>query len=362
MDSLNIRTGTRRREDVDGLPTAPRSGVDTGPFRPFVAGASIALAAVSLLAGPAASQTLSNGPLTYEEGGPLQRLGYTPMVEGADVTARGRITADVWLGYANIFEQDSTAGHELYFDLERLVTSLGVRVGVSSRAEVGARLQLETTGGGVLDEVILRYHDALGFGQANRDRYPTGQYAQRLADGEGTVYVDIPRQRWGFEDARLFAKVSVLGEERSPNALSVLAEARIPGGSNPAASERSDVAVTAIGRRGFGPWYLHGMLGVSTLRASQELAPILRSGSTHAVLAVERSLGTISIVAQYQIQSAALDTFEHRELDRAPTNLVLGLSGRFGTSWRWDASFQEDLPADTPAIDFTVGLRVSRTW
>jgi hypothetical protein len=38
------------------------------------------------------------------------------------------------------------------------------------------------------------------------------------------------------------------------------------------------------------------------------------------------------------------------------------MSGALGERWRWDASFQEDLPSDTPAIDFTVGLRVSRSW
>ena len=43
-------------------------------------------------------------------------------------------------------------------------------------------------------------------------------------------------------------------------------------------------------------------------------------------------------------------------------NLVFGATGRVGESWRWDASFQEDIPADTPAVDFTIGLRVSRSW
>jgi hypothetical protein len=38
------------------------------------------------------------------------------------------------------------------------------------------------------------------------------------------------------------------------------------------------------------------------------------------------------------------------------------MSGALGERWHWDASFQEDLPSDTPAIDFTLGLRVSRSW
>ncbi len=117
-----------------------------------------------------------------------------------------------------------------------------------------------------------------------------------------------------------------------------------------------------LGRVAMGSWYAHGMLGASTIRAPEALESILRSSSTFLAIGLERSFGPVSAVAQYHAQSPTLRSFEHRELDRSPTNFLLGLSGRLGDHWRWDASFQEDLPADTPAIDFTIGLRVSRTW
>jgi len=41
---------------------------------------------------------------------------------------------------------------------------------------------------------------------------------------------------------------------------------------------------------------------------------------------------------------------------------VFGLAGRVGSVWSWEASFQEDIPADAPAIDFTLGVRLSRVW
>jgi hypothetical protein len=79
--------------------------------------------------------------------------------------------------------------------------------------------------------------------------------------------------------------------------------------------------------------------------------------------ALERYLGSsVPGIIQFQAQSTVLRSFEHREVDRAPTNLVLGLAGRFGDDWQWDASFQEDIPSDTPVVDFTVGFHIGRTW
>jgi hypothetical protein len=103
------------------------------------------------------------------------------------------------------------------------------------------------------------------------------------------------------------------------------------------------------------------MGGAVAVRAAPELDPVLRDVSTFFGLAIERSLGrSIGAVVQYQIASPMLRGFDHRELDGVSSNLVLGLAGSWGRAWSWDASFQEDLPADTPAIDFTMGLRVSR--
>jgi hypothetical protein len=49
---------------------------------------------------------------------------------------------------------------------------------VGQDVEIGGRLTLETTGGGVLDSFVNRYHELLGFGKANRDRFPADGYRQ----------------------------------------------------------------------------------------------------------------------------------------------------------------------------------------
>jgi hypothetical protein len=285
------------------------------------------------------------------------------MMEGAELVERGRVVGEVWLGLSNIFEQDSAATHVLFLDLERLTSAFTVRWGATDRLELGGRLVMETTGPGVMDGFIVAWHDVFGFGQANRDRYPENVYAQRLSDGDGTHFLDVPRRTLGFEGARLYAKWEAARSADGRDLLSVKGAVRIPGGHNVVADESMDVALTTLGRVGLSErWYLHGMLGVSTVRASPELAPILSGMSTFFTLAVERSFGGVSAVVQYQVQSAVMDSFDHRELDSFASNLVLGASGRVGERWRWDASFQEDVPADTPAVDFTLGLRISRSW
>jgi hypothetical protein len=312
---------------------------------------------------PGVAQQPANGPLTWEEGSPFQRLSLAPAFERTDLVLPGTFSTDVWLGYSNIFEQDSSATHVLFLDTERLLTALTVRWGAADRIELGGRVTLETTGGGVLDGFVHWYHERLGFGQANRDRFPRDGYAQQLSDGGPTLLVDIPRRTLAVEDVQLFGKWRVARSADTRSALSLRGAVRVPVAANHAGSERADGALVALGRLGMGNWYVHGMAGAGVVRRSPELEAVLRSWSAFVGLALERPLTQrVSAMAQLQLDSPLLQGFRHRELDWPSSNLVLGLAGRWGEGWSWDASFQEDVPADTPAIDFTISLRVSRAW
>jgi hypothetical protein len=315
------------------------------------------------LAGSLAAQQPAFGPLTTEEGATLHRITLVPTMERADVTERGALSADLWLGFSNIFEQDSSETHDLFVDMERLLTAVTVRWGVAEGLELGARLTFETAGGGILDSFVLWYHDVLGFGQANRDRYPSDVYEERLGDGDRLLLQDAGPRTLGLDDATLFLKWRAAASEDGRTTLGLKAVGWLPAQSNLVGERRANVALFGLARLGMGAWYLHGMLGVSTARASPELGTVLRDGSGSFSIAIERSLGSsLAAVLQYQIASPLLRGFGHRELDGVASNLVLGVAGRFGESWSWDASFQEDVPADTPAIDFTLGVRVSRSW
>lgn len=199
-----------------------------------------------------AAQTAPFGPLTSEEGSPLQRVAYTPMMERADLAPPGSLSADLWLGYSNIFEQDSAATHELFLDLERLISTSTLRYGVSEKLEIGGRVTLETTGGGVLDPFISWWHTRFHLGNANRERYPQEGYAQRLKDASGDVVLDAPSRTLALEDIRLFAKWRLYASDDGNRLLTLRGVTRIPTQDNGVSEERTDVALMLLGRTRWG--------------------------------------------------------------------------------------------------------------
>lgn len=326
-----------------------------GPLLAVVAGS---------VAPPVAAQTGALGPLMAEDSAPLHRLTLTAPSERAEPVPEGTVQWGVWLGYSNIFEQDSTRTHVLLVDMERLISTTEVRVGVSDRLEVGGRITLETTGPGALDGFVSWWHGRLGVGNANREFFPQGGYDQRLEDGDGTVVLDIPRRTLGLEDIRLFGKVRLFGDQDASKALSLRLTTRIPTVRDPLVRERPDAGVSLLGRLSGARWHGHAMLGATTVRAvSRDVDSAFRGRAYHGMVAVERRLGDgLSAVVQYQVSSPVLRSFSERELDGPSANFGFGVVGLIGERWRWDVSFQEDLPADTPAADFTLGLRLSRSW
>src|SRR5690606_33902979 len=127
--------------------------------------------------------------------------------------------------------------------------------------------------------------------------------------------------------------------------------------------EGTDVAASALGRIALERSHLHGMVGASTIRASGPLPALRRARAYPLLVAADRALGdSWPAVAQSSLAAPVLESVDRGKLDRAAANVVLGVAGRIGEGCRWDVSFQEDVPSDTPAVDFTFGLRLSRIW
>ena len=70
----------------------------------------------------------------------------------------------------------------------------------------------------------------------------------------------------------------------------------------------------------------------------------------------------LSAVAQISLESPRLQGFDEPEIDGWPVNLVLGMSGQLGERWSMDVGFSEDIPPESPAADFTLGIGIRRTW
>lgn len=303
------------------------------------------------------------GPLTTEEAGPLQRLSFTHTVEGADPLPRGAVQAEVWMGYSNIFEQDSTAQHELYIDMERLAKTAGVRWGVSDRLEVGGRLSFESTGGGILDGFLTAWHRKLGVGNGNRDLYPEGVYDQRLRVGDEDLPLPRGPRAMALEDVRLFAKWRAWASRDGYRVMSLRAVASVPAEDQVGAGHAADLALMALGRASGDRWHLHATVGGATVRASRAWQDIMRGGAVFADVAAERNLAPwVSGVVQFSVASPRFKGLGDPELDGWPVNLVFGATGKLGDGWLVDVSFQEDILPNSPAVDFTLGIGVRRRW
>ncbi len=191
------------------------------------------------------------------------------------------------------------------------------------------------------------------------------EYDQYLRNGDGDLLLDIPRSAFGLEDVRLFAKWRLFrGADSGRNVGSIRVVARIPTRDNMVGTERLDLAGMFLTRLSRERWHYHGMLGFATVRGPTELESLLNNVDVFYLVAIERNLGdSWSMVIQYQGNLPRFHSVgKRRDLDGAPGNLVLGFAGLAGGAWRWDVSFQEDLPAPGPSVDFTVGFRVSRAW
>jgi hypothetical protein len=285
------------------------------------------------------------------------------MSERADPVDRGTLTTDLWVGYSNIFEEDSTATHELFLDMEQLIKVVNIRYGVAEGWEVGGGVTLETTGGGILDSFISWWHTKLSLGNGNRERYPEDGHHARLRFPGGETFLDTGPRTLALGDIRLFAKWRAASNDDGSSALSLRAVTRIPVHDDQTGGERTDLALMALGSLPLGDWRLHGMVGSASARASPELAPILRSATVFGMLGAEHALSDrLAGVVQYMWSSPLLTGFGERKIDHWSGNLVFGVAGRLGKLWQWQANVQEDIPAGTPAVDFTLGLALSRQW
>jgi hypothetical protein len=138
---------------------------------------------------------------------------------------------------------------------------------------------------------------------------------------------------------------------------------RIPMEEDLVGTERADASLAALGRFSWTRWHLHAGLGASTVGASQNHADFVRTSSVFADVGLERSLSPrTSAIAQASIESPRLYGFHRAKIDGWPGNLVLGVVRQLGDEWRMDVSFQEDVPAGTPAADFTLGIGLRRSW
>lgn len=315
---------------------------------------------VSGSAAPPAARPFA--PLALAERNPLYDLFYTPRMAPAHGVGTGQTHFGVEVAYSNIFERSVTPTHRQLFDLERLSTTLAVQYGLAGRLDVGARITIHTSWGGFLDSFIEGVHEAFNVSNGDRDLEPQGQNEVRLTERGGAVLFDAEPRGFAPADVQLFGQLRLMGTPSTASAVSVRATAKLPTGARGTSTGKADGAVEVHARRSGTRWGVHGLLGVTSLRASEALEPLANDAAVFAGVAVERRVTAgLSVLVQAQSGSRYVSGIGEDELDDFPLIVGFGVSGG-SDDWSWQAAFVEDIPPNGPSVDVTLHFQVTRRW
>lgn len=318
----------------------------------------VALVVTLLLPGPAAlaAQGVGNGPFRVPEQHPIYNFFLTPRPERADLLTEGSVEVAVRSTYSNVFEFARRDAVQATFDYERWTNAAEIAWAPRAGFEVGIRSALVTGWGGFLDGLVQWYHKRLNLPNGDRDAVEDGDFTVSLvARGDSLVSLESGTH---VADPVVWVALPIFQGRR---ALSARASVKLPVGSPDWSSGRVDVAVQVDGRHVFTRWAAYGGIAVGTVNAAPRLDGYTPSSAVSLHLGVERRLGeTWGAMVQLQGSSPFLRDLGHPELDRVPVNLGVGLTGRTRSGWLWQAAFTEDVRPDSPAVDFTLDLHLSR--
>jgi hypothetical protein len=351
-----------------------RSAFRAAPWRPvgalatllWLVSPSVAAAQSNDDAGgaqPASEGPAAAGPLRISERNPLYHLFLTPMVLEADLMGRGEAWVGSSMAYSNVFEYNSSPVLRQLFDLERLHAAFVFRRGVTDNVEFGAQLGFQHNWHGFLDPLIQGVHTTFGFPNADREKRPNNAYGLRL-EGVGeqaATYLDLPAGI-ALDAPRVFVAWRIAGGRAHTHAVSARTTLKLPLGDARVSTRRSDVAFEIAGRRSWGPNHLHISGGAVVLNSPRMLEPLMQPVAALGSVAYERTVSnSVSLLAQFSGGSAYTRGQGIAELTGAAVNFAVGAAGRFGT-WEWQASFAEDVPPNSPSVDFTFDLQLARRW
>jgi len=89
----------------------------------------------------------------------------------------------------------------------------------------------------------------------------------------------------------------------------------------------------------------------------------MRDGTWFFYFGLERPFNDgLSGVIEYVESKPIMEDVGDSDVDGAITNVILGVVGRAGTSWKWEISMQEDWPPRGPSLDFQFQVALSKTW
>lgn len=312
---------------------------------------------------------IAHGFLAYQTHHPLYlQMVNVPPMRVAPLARRG-FALHVVTSYSNIFEQFTTARHDVLLDMEMLRQTVGAAWGLGHGMTAELSLPLVHTGGGFLDAFLEGFHRAFGLPNAGRENFPQDRFVFRVATPAGTL-VDAAPAGYRPADLQLRLRQEVLPESRTHPGIGWFAAVDLPTGSaaHGLGNGAVDVSVGALAEKSYRRWHGYGQLGYTVHGGQANLEDLLYPAVFSYVAGGEFSLSQrVGLHAQIHGGTPLLANMGEMRWDDPPLDLAVGFSGDYpGVVWGkdlfWQVGFSEDLHADGPSIDLTVFTQLGLRW
>ncbi|MFN0007518.1 MAG: DUF3187 family protein [Planctomycetota bacterium] len=297
--------------------------------------------------GPVPSRTLEPVKLTA--------LAFRP--RRATTLPEEKTELSVLSSYASIFEEGQTGGDLVLFDGEIWRTSLHLRRGIGSGADLEIELPVVYATSGFLDEFIENFHDFFGLPNGGREDHPRFQYGMVAVNG-GTEAYHLEGNQVGMGDVPIVLTVSVLEESETRPALAVRGGIELPTGSDSDGfgNGKVDYGIGFLGERSFGRWTATGAIDWVDVQSSEsfEEAGVEADDSFDLQLGLEyRWNDGLSLIAGSVYTNAPTQDIDLEEISGNMLSLDIGAAWDLGERSRLLLVFSEDLITQS-APDFSV--------
>jgi hypothetical protein len=316
------------------------------------------LVGVLALAAAAASPA---EPFATRNQSPLARLYGLPAAAPAALLAADRREAVVRLDIANNFTRRMLGGETIWLDGETYELTLALRGGAGwhgRRVEWGVELPLVAHSGGLLDDAIDDWHDALGLRDGGRSRVAS-DLLRYSYERDGVELLRVDRAASGLGDLRLTAGLGL--DENPAHPVALRAQLKLPTGDSERlfGSGGADIALWLVAARALGDrWRADGALG-GALLARGDVLPAQQQRAAafgHLGLSV-RVVDDLRFRIQLDGHTALFDDTALPQLGKHALQVVLGWQWRPAERVALDLAFAEDL-VDFASPDLSLYLQL----
>lgn len=326
---------------------------------------ALLLLLAGLLISPAASASDAPlGPFAVRTNHPLLLLHLDLVPGRAEVVPSGTVVLFAHASWSNLLERKrDVAGLDDELDLDmglgRFV--LGSRVSLIDGIDLGLEVPLVHFNAGFLDSMVSGYHRAVGLPNGVRALVEDRRFSYVVAPADGAAY-DMQPQALALAGVTVDVRGRLLRGDRTRPTLSLRGALKLPTGSAAAGTDsgRPDLGLWLLGEYRVRRLWIYGAGGL-LLRGpggplEQLVVPVVWTWMLAGELRVARSLAIVVQLGGSSPWYRGLDLMEGRG---GVLDLTLGVAGRKGP-WTWHVGLTEDPISQTPSVDFTAFVSVSR--